>query len=85
MKNFIIIALIVLLVGAFIIKSQSGLSLNTQEDRRDFAVQFTHWAKRLGTNIKDVTVHAVKLDWVPDKPPEYENPTPDPPDNNKTD
>jgi len=74
MKNLLLIALVVLLIGAFIIKSQSGLSISSQEDRREFAVQFTHWAKRLGTNIKGVTAYVVKLDWVPDKPPEYEPP-----------
>jgi len=74
MKNMIILILVFLVIGAFIIKTQSGLSLGTKEDRREFAVQFGHWAERIFSNAKEVTAHAVKLDWVPDKPtPTNEN------------
>lgn len=65
--------IIILLVGAFIIKTQSQLDLNSQEDRGEFVKQYSHWSKRIFGNIKSVTGHVVRLDWVPDKPYENEN------------
>ena len=68
MKNFIIVMIVLLLVGAFIIKSQSGLNFGLEDDRREFATQFGHWGKRIFTNTKDATAYIVKLDWIPDRP-----------------
>lgn len=68
----IIVVFILLVIGAFIIKSQGGLNFDSKEDRKEFATEYKHWGERLWDNTKKVTGDLVSLDWIPDKPVDYE-------------
>jgi len=69
----IIIVFILLVIGAFIIKAQGGLNFESQEDRREFATEYKHWGERFLNNVKSITGNVVSMDWIPDKPVDYES------------
>ena len=72
----LIVIVALLVVGGFVIKTQSNLNLEAKDDRQEFAKQFGHWGKRLIENTKSATAYVVKMDWIPDTPRKDEAPKP---------
>jgi len=57
---------IFLVIGGYMIVSNSNLDLDDESDRKTFYSSFKDWILNLGGNVKDVSAYAVKeLDWLP--------------------
>lgn len=66
MKKLIILFIILLIVGAYLIKTNYNLNLQDKKDQVTFLKVFTSWISKLFENTKEVTALAVKQDWLPE-------------------
>lgn len=66
LKTIIIISVIVIVLGAFIIKVDNSLELDNKEDRITLAKLTGLYILKVGNNIYETTAYAVKQDWLPD-------------------
>ena len=67
MGKILFIVIVVLVIGAFIIASARNIDFKEDEDRGNFVKAYFSWLLQLGRNMKQLTVHAIKLDWMPAK------------------
>lgn len=67
MKKLIILFIILLIVGAYLIKTNQNLDLENKEDQKTFLSSFTNWLSKLFENAKEITSLAIKQDWIPEE------------------
>ena len=65
MKKIIVIGIILLLIGAYLVKSYNDLNLKETDDLQTFIKLYSGWVYNLIFNIKDVTGYATKKTWLP--------------------
>ncbi len=65
MKKLIVIIIILLVIGAYFIKSYNDLDLKKPDDLQSFAKIYFGWVYNLGYNIKDVSGYVAKKNWLP--------------------
>ena len=73
MKKLIILFIILLIIGAYLIKTNQNLDLENEEDQKTFLKSFTNWLGKLFTNAKQITSLAIKQDWLPEESEEDES------------
>ncbi len=66
MKKLIILLIILLIVGAYLIKTNHNLDMENQKDQKTFIKLFTSWVSRLITNTKQITSLVIKQEWLPE-------------------
>jgi len=66
LKTMIIILIILIIIGAFIIKVDNNLNLENKEDRITLAKLTGQYVLKIGDNLYETTAYAVKKDWSPD-------------------
>jgi len=65
MRKTIVIAVILLILGAYFIKTYNNLDLKKPDDLQSFVKIYFGWIFNLGENVKDVTGYAAKKEWLP--------------------
>jgi len=65
MKKLIILIVILLIVGAYFIKSYNNLNLKEAKDLQTFIKVYSGWIYDLLINVKDVTGYVAKKEWLP--------------------
>ena len=65
MKKLIVLALILLILGAYFVKEYNNLNLKKQDDLQTFIKIYFGWLYNLGSNIKDLSGYAAKKEWLP--------------------
>ena len=71
MKKAIVLIIIILVIGAYLVKSYNDLDLKKSNDFKTFIKIYFGWVSNLFSNIKDVTGYATEKNWLP----ENSNPT----------
>ena len=66
MKKLIILFIILLIIGAYLIKTNQNLDFENQQDQKTFLKLFTQWVSELFHNAKEVTSLVIKQDWLPE-------------------
>jgi hypothetical protein len=66
MKAATIIIIVFLLIGAFIIYSNLGVSLSEKDGRRSFAWEFGKWIFNVGKTTVRVVGYAFNQQWFPE-------------------
>lgn len=66
MKKIIVLLIIVLIIGAYLIKSYNELDLKKSDDVKIFGKIYFKWVHNLVTNIRDITGYATKKEWLPE-------------------
>ena len=66
MKKLIILFIILLIIGAYLIKTNQNLDFENQQDQKTFLKLFTQWVSELFNNAKEVTSLVIKQDWLPE-------------------
>lgn len=66
LKTMIIILIILIIIGAFIIKVDNNLNLENKEDGITLAKLTGQYVLKIGDNLYETTAYAVKKDWSPD-------------------
>lgn len=61
-KLLLVIIIILILVGFFIVKTNS-LDLKDSEDQKKFTSVYGNWLFKVAKNIKAVTGEAIQQDW----------------------
>ena len=56
---------ILLIVGAYFIKSYNNLNLKEAKDLQTFIKVYSGWIYDLLINVKDVTGYVAKKEWLP--------------------
>lgn len=72
MKKLIILFIILLIVGAYLIKTNQNLDLENKDDQKTFLSSFTNWLSKLFDNAKEITSLVVKQAWLPEDNPSKE-------------
>jgi hypothetical protein len=67
MKKIIVLFIVLLVVGAYLIKTNNALDVENKEDQKTFFKLFTSWISDLFENAKEITTLAVKQDWLPEE------------------
>lgn len=67
MKKIIVLFIVLLVVGAYLIKTNNDLDVENKEDQKTFFKLFTSWISDLFENAKEITTLAVKQDWLPEE------------------
>lgn len=65
MKKAIVLAIILLVIGAYLVKSYNNLDLKKPDDLQTFIKIYFGWVYTLGNNIKDISGYATKKEWLP--------------------
>ena len=65
MKKIAIFILIVLVIGAYLVKSYNNLDLKDSDDFKSFIKIYFGWVYDLITNLNEVTGYATQKDWLP--------------------
>ena len=65
MKKIIVLAIIILILGAYFVKTYNNLDLKKPDDLQSFVKIYFGWIFTLGNNVKDVTGYATKKEWLP--------------------
>jgi len=66
MRKIIFLVVLFLAIGGYMIKTGLDLSVGDKDDQKTFAYEFGKWVLSVGGNVKDLTGHAIKQDWLPD-------------------
>jgi hypothetical protein len=66
MKKLIILFIILLIIGAYLIKTSHNLNIENKEDQKTFIKIFTDWVSHLFQNIGELTSLVIKQDWLPE-------------------
>jgi hypothetical protein len=64
-KTIILIAIIVLIIGGFLIVSSNKFDFSTNQGKLGFAKAYFGWTGQIVKNFYSITAYAVKLDWIP--------------------
>ena len=64
MRLFMVVVML-LFLGTFFIVSNENLRLSDEKDFGEFSGYFYSWLDGLYYNVRSITAHAVKLDWMP--------------------
>lgn len=67
MKKLIILFIILLIIGAYLIKTNQDLDVKNKEDQKTFLKSFTQWLSELFDNAKEITSLVIKQDWLPEE------------------
>ncbi len=65
MKKILIILLIILVISAYLVKSNNNLKLSDSKDLSTFISLYSGWIFNTYTNVKDITGYAIKKEWIP--------------------
>ena len=65
MRKIIVLAIIILILGAYFVKTYNNLDLKKPDDLQSFVKIYFGWIFTLGNNVKDVTGYATKKEWLP--------------------
>ena len=57
---------IILVIGAYLIKSYNNLDLKNPEGAKTFIKLYSGWVFNLGNNIKEITGYVAKKEWLPE-------------------
>ena len=66
MKKLIILFIVLLIIGAYLIKTDNNLDVENKEDQKTFFKLFTNWVSHLFENFKQITSLAIKQEWLPE-------------------
>jgi hypothetical protein len=66
MKKIILLFIILLIVGAYLIKTNNNLDVENKGDQKTFIKLFTDYIFQLFTNAKDLTTLAIQQTWLPE-------------------
>lgn len=66
MKLWPLAVILFLIIGGYVIVKTEEIDLKEGEDRTEFVFKFARWIFNLGKNIKDLTAHAIRQDWMPE-------------------
>ena len=66
MKKLIILFIILLIIGAYLIKTSHNLDVKDTKDQKTFFKLFTNWVSHLFENFKQITSLVIKQDWLPE-------------------
>ena len=66
LKTIVIILVIIIVIGAFIIKVDNNLELDNKEDRITLAKLTGQYVLKISKNLYETTTYAVKQDWLPE-------------------
>ena len=67
MKKLIILFIILLIIGAYLIKTSHNLDVKDTKDQKTFLKLFSTWVARLFNNAKQITSLIVKQEWLPEE------------------
>ena len=66
MKKIILLFIILLIVGAYLIKTNNNLDVENRKDQKTFMKLFTNYIAKLFSNAKQVTSLVIKQEWLPE-------------------
>jgi len=65
LKRGLIALIIFMILGAFLIVRENGLSPTEGINIVQFAKLYSGWVKNIFGNVKSITAYAVSADWLP--------------------
>ena len=66
MKKIVFAIIVFLVIGGYMIVTDSDLDLEEEDDRKTFMKSFKNWVFSLGKNLKSISSYTVKeFDWLP--------------------
>ena len=66
MKKIIVVLIVLLVIGAYLVKTYNDLDLKNPNDLKTFIKVYSAWIFNLGENAKDVTGYVSKKQWLPE-------------------
>ena len=66
MKKIIILFIVLLIVGAYLIKTNNNLNIENKSDQKTFIKLFTDYITQLFSNAQQVTSLVIKQEWLPE-------------------
>ena len=65
MKKLIVLIIILLVIGAYFIKTYNDLNLKEAKDMKTFIKVYSGWIYNLVLNVKDITGYVIQKEWLP--------------------
>lgn len=65
MRKALVLLIILLVIGAYFIKTYNNLDLKKPKDLGTFVKVYSAWIYNLGVNVRDVTGYVTKKEWLP--------------------
>ncbi len=61
------IIILILIIGAVFIVTTQKIDLGEKEGKVTFAKAFVKWIVQISSNLKDLTMHAISQNWIPEE------------------